>query len=70
MPLYLIAVGLIGTGLLLALIHRCAFLAHRHAVVAIHAQLHLAGVGLSVEERTVAILLTSQVGTQGEDVLG
>ena len=68
--LHFIAVGLVGGSLLLTLVHRCAFLRHGHAVAAIGLQLHLRGVGLSVEEWTVAILLTAQVLAQGEDVLG
>ena len=67
--LYLVAVGLIRAGFLLTLIHWCSLLAHGHAVVSIHAQLYLTGVSLSVEQGTVTILLTTQIGTQSEDIL-
>ena len=68
--LYLVAVGLVGRLLFLALIDGCSLLADGHAVVAFGLEQHLTRVGRSVEKRTVAVLFAAQVGAQREDVLG
>ena len=68
--LNLIAVGFFGTSLLLTLIYRSLLFADGNAVVALNLQLYLAGVCLSVEQGTVSILITAQIGSQGKDILG
>ncbi len=57
-------------GFLLALIFGSALAEDGAAHVAINAELHLRGVGLSVEQRTVSILVAAEVFAQSEDVFG
>ena len=66
---YEVGVLLVGRGFLLALVHGFALAHHGAAVLAVAFKRHLRGVGLTVEQRALAILLTSQVVAQGEDIL-
>ena len=66
---YKVRVLLIGSSLLLTLIYRLTLTHHRLAVVAILLQSYLRGVGWSIEQRTLTVLLTSQVITQRKDIL-
>ena len=62
-----IAVGLVGINLLMANNDRRALFTDGVSVVAVF---QLGSIGLSIEERLGAILLTVQVGAECEDVLG
>ena len=65
---YKVGILLILRGFLLTLPDRLALRHHGTAVVAILLKGHLGGVGLSVEQRTLSVLLTSEVVAQGEDI--
>ena len=67
--LNLVAVRFVGVLLFFPLIYGSALLADRHAVVAVGFEQDLTCVGLSIEQWSVAILFTAQVGSQGEDIL-
>ena len=69
MTYYKVGVLLICRSLLLALVNRCTFLHDRLAHVAIYLKSYLRGISLTIEQRTVAILVTAQVTTQGKDIL-
>ena len=62
-----VAVGLVGTGFLAALVHRGA-LVHLHAAIVVNLILRV--VALAPCQRAIAILVTAQIVAQGEDVFG
>ena len=65
-----VAVLFLGTGFFLALVNGRALLGDGGAILAVALVFHLAGILLSVEQRTVAILLTAQIAAKRENVLG
>ena len=65
-----VAVLLLGTGFFLALVNGRTLLGDGGAILAVALVFHLAGILLSVEQRTVAILLAAQIAAKRENVLG
>ena len=65
-----VGVLLVGRFLFLAGVDGRPFLADGLAHVALLLQFHLSRIGLTVEQRPVAILLAAQVAAQREDVFG
>ena len=66
---YEVRVLLVLRGLLLTAVDGCALLHSRAAHLSVVVERHLRGVGLTVEQRAVAILVTAEVRTEREDVL-
>ena len=64
-----VGVLLVRRGLFLLLIDGSALLHARLAILSIHIEGHLRSVGLSVEQRTIAILVAAEIGPQREDIL-
>ena len=66
---YKVGILLIFRCLLFALPHRFACIHRRTAIGTIFLQSHLRGVGLSIEKRTLTVLVTTQIITQRKDIL-
>ena len=69
MTYYEIRIFLRTVGFLLTLPDRCAFFSAWHTHVAIHIECNLRGICLTIEQRTVAILIAAEIASECEDVL-